>query len=62
MEYPGSFVVFVRHEGEKDQKRDLHSSAEPSAFVTSLYLSRFPHWFAKMISLVLGLVYFLDHI
>jgi len=29
-------------------------------FCTRLYLSRFPYCFAKMISLVLGLIYFLD--
>ena len=61
----GSLVVFIRPEGEKDKKRDLHSkksSPEPSVFVTSLYLSRFSHWFAKMISLVSGLIFFLDQI
>jgi len=47
------------------KKRDLHStesSSEPSTFVTILHLSRFLHWLAKMISLVLGLIDFLDQI
>jgi len=47
------------------KKRDLHStesSSEPSAFVTIMYLSQFLHWFAKIISLVLGLIDLLDQI
>jgi len=61
----GSLVIFIQPEGEKDKKRDLHSkktSPEPSVFVTSLYLSWFSHWFDKMISLVSGLIFFLDQI
>ena len=47
------------------KKRDLHSiesSSEHSAFVTILYLSRFLHWFAKINSLILGLIDLLDQI